>query len=225
MSALFDADGFRLACYAIAALTALVAFVSELRLHRENARTALWPTFWLLQAALLVAMGSAMAVDAADALADLARERARADRWYLDRRSLQVPVVASIVAAWTISTVVAIWRVPPRRRRYLPSAALIGALVSFAAARTVSLHHIDTLLYRRELFDVRLVSVVEIVLLTSVTVATVVTISRGPLDVDRAAEVPSPVSPSAALPSGRPIEYDGLGSRRSSGSAVACDDP
>lgn len=108
---------------------------------------------------------------------------------------------------------------------YLPSAALIGALVSFAAARTVSLHHIDILLDRRELLDVRLASVVEIELLTAVSVATVVTIFRGQLDGDPAEKVRSPVPPSAALPSVRPTEHDGLGSRRSSGSGVTCNDP
>ena len=176
MSSVLDADGFRFACYLVASLTALVAFASELRLRAQTANRALWPTFWLLQAILLTTMGLAMAIDAADSLTDLARTRARSDSWYLDRRSLQVPVVASIGAVWMVSTVVAIWRVPPRRRRYLPSAALVGTLMSFAAMRTVSLHHIDTLLYRRSVADVRIVAVVEIALLVAATIAAAVRI-------------------------------------------------
>jgi hypothetical protein len=171
MSSLLDADGFRFACYLVASLTALVAFASELRVRSQTPSLALWPTFWLLQAILLAAMGLAMANDAADALTDIARSRARSESWYLDRRSLQVPVVASIGVVWIVSTVVAIWRVPPRRRRYLPSAALMGALMSFAAMRTVSLHHIDTVLYRRSLGGIRIVAVVEIALLAATTVA------------------------------------------------------
>ena len=182
MSAVLDTDGFRFACYLVASLTALVACVSELRVRSQTANRALWPTFWLLEAILLTAMGVAMTIDAADSLTDIARSRARSDSWYLDRRSLQVPVVASIGAVWVVSTVVAIWRVPPRRRRYLPSAALIGTLMSFAAMRTVSLHHIDTLLYRRSVADVRIVAVVEIALLTAVTVAAAARIRPSPHD-------------------------------------------
>ena len=182
MSSVLDGDGFRLACYLVASLTALVAFASELRARSQAASRVLWPTFWLLQAILLAAMGVAMAIDAADSLTDIARSRARSDSWYLDRRSLQVPVVASIGAVWVVSTVVAIWRVPPRRRRYLPSAALIGTLMSFAAMRTVSLHHIDTLLYRRSVGGVRIVAVVEIALLAAVTVAAAARIRLSPPD-------------------------------------------
>ena len=186
MSALLDADGFRFGCYVVASLTALAAFASEHRQRRRTSNRTLWPPFWLLQAALLAAMGLAMAADAADALTDLARERARAESWYLDRRSLQVPIVAAIAAVWIASNVLAIWRVPPRRRRYLPPTALIGSVITFAAIRTVSLHHIDTLLYRRDLLGVRIVSVVEIALLvvvTMVTVAAIRPIDRAHVDV------------------------------------------
>ena len=175
MSAVLDTDGFRFACYLVASLTALVACASELRVRSQTANRSLWPTFWLLEAILLTAMGVAMTIDAADSLTDIARSRARSDSWYLDRRSLQVPVVASIGAVWIVSTVVAIWRVPPRRR-YLPSAALVGTLMSFAAMRTVSLHHIDTLLYRRSVGGVRIVAVVEIALLVATTIAAAVSI-------------------------------------------------
>lgn len=189
MSSLLDSEWFRLACYGAAVLIAIVAFGAErLTLGRAEC-PGLWPTFWVLQAMLLAAMGTAMAVDAADTLTDLARARARSEQWYLDRRSLQFPVVAAIATVWMVSTVLAIWRVPPRRRRYLPSAALIGTLVSFAAVRTVSLHQVDTLLYRYAVGGVRLVAVVEISVLTTVFVATVVAISQtGVYAPDRPAE-------------------------------------
>lgn len=176
MSALLDTGGFRFACYVVASLSSLALFVSERNQCRRKANSTLWPTFWLLQSALLAAMGLALAGDAADTLTEVARERARADSWYLDRRSLQVPVVAAIASVWMASTIAAIWRVPARRRRYLPPAVLVGSVVTFAAIRAVSLHHVDTLLYRRDLLGVRFVAVVEIALLVTVTLVTLAAI-------------------------------------------------
>ena len=75
----------------------------------------------------------------------------------------------------------------PSTRRALVT-ALIGSVITFAAIRTVSLHHIDTLLYRRDLLGVRIVSVVEIALLvvvTMVTVAAIRPIDRAHVDVSR----------------------------------------
>jgi hypothetical protein len=172
MSSLLDADGFRFACYLGASLISLAAFFSERRVRGPTTGRALLPAFWLMQAVLLATMGVAMAADAAGALTEFGRDRARADSWYLDRGSLQVPLVMAIVATWCATTVIAIWRVPPRRRRYLPSASLVGTLVSFAAVRTVSLHHVDTLLYRTDVVGVRIVAVVEILLLAAVASVT-----------------------------------------------------
>ena len=138
----------------------------------------LFPAFWLFQAVLLLAMGAALASDAAEAITDLGRERARADSWYLNRRTLQVPIVAAVGVVWLTSTFIAVWRIPPRRRRYLPSVIVVGALVSFAAIRAVSLHQIDSVLYRTDLAGVRIVAILETALLIAVTAAAAASVPR-----------------------------------------------
>jgi hypothetical protein len=178
VSSLLDADAFRFACYVLAATAALVAFLVERRARSASGNPVLFPAFWLFQAVLLLAMGAAMASDAADAITDLGRERARADSWYFNRRTFQVPIVAAVGVAWLTSTFIAVWRIPPRRRRYLPSVVLVGALVSFAAIRAVSLHQIDSVLYRTDLAGVRLVAILEIALLTALTAATAASVPR-----------------------------------------------
>ena len=57
---------------------------------------------------------------------------------------------------------VAVWRVPERRRRYLPAALVVFTLVCFAGIRIISLHQVDTLLYNRPIRGVRIVAIVEL---------------------------------------------------------------
>lgn len=65
-----------------------------------------------------------------------------------------------------MSVVVAIWRVPERRRRYLPAAIVVSSLICFAAIRMVSLHYVDALLYNHPIVGVRIGSIVELGLTT-----------------------------------------------------------
>jgi hypothetical protein len=68
--------------------------------------------------------------------------------------------------------VVALWRVPERRRRYLPMAIVSFSLMCYAGIRVVSLHQVDTVLYRRHIAGAKVGSVVEILGIATAIVVT-----------------------------------------------------
>ena len=154
MSTWVDSTAFVVVLYALAGTTALLLGVIE-RQRGNAAGPRLWPTFWFATGGLLLTMALGRASNVSDLLTDLGRERARSDGWYEVRRSLQAWVVGAVAAVWAVTVAFAIWRVPERRRRYLPTALVVFTLVCFVGIRLISLHQIDTLLDR----DVRGVSI------------------------------------------------------------------
>lgn len=162
--------------YLTAATCAGVRYSLEQRV-REPRPLASWPVYWLLSALLLAFLGLSRATSFGGLVADLGRQQARSEGWYDARRTVQAVAVVAVAAVWLIGVIVAVWRVPPRRRRYLPSVIAISALAAFAAVRVVSLHHIDTILYRRGIGDVRFVAIIETALLL-LTIAAIVFIPR-----------------------------------------------
>jgi hypothetical protein len=147
-----------------------------------------WPTYWFLSAIMLVTMGVARAGALGDLVSEIGRDQARSSGWYESRRTLQAAAVVVVAIVWAIGVLVAIWRVPPRRRRYLPHVLALSTVIAFAAVRIVSLHHVDTVLYRRDIGGVRIVAIAELTLL-AVTLLAALTTSRFPpraeLDVAR----------------------------------------
>jgi uncharacterized membrane protein len=170
MAGVLDAGWLRVVGYSVVASACAIAGVVELR--RPRGSPGRWPTFWLATAVVLVAMGMARAGHAADLVSDVGRRAAERRGWYELRRPVQAVAVAGVAVAWARLVVVAIGRVPERRRRYLPTTVAVITLGCFAIARTISLHHVDTLLYRRDIGGVRVVAVIELLLLA----ATLITI-------------------------------------------------
>ena len=164
MRELIDSGTLRSAGYFVLAALAIVAALRE-HTSVDRERLQLWPRYWVWTALLLLVVGIAHAGELGEVLASLGRREARAAGWYDARRKVQALAVLAVSAGWCITVLVAIWRVPPRRRRYLPSAIAVFTLIAFIAVRVVSLHQIDALLYRRGVHGVRFVSLVELTLL------------------------------------------------------------
>jgi uncharacterized membrane protein len=170
MAGVLDSNAFRVLGYVFAAVICVLTGWRE-RVHVRSERHDLWPTFWYLSAVLLLVLAVGR-VGLGDLLSDFGRHTAREEGWYQTRRKLQAVVVGSFAAAWGIAVLVAIWRVPERRRRYLPAAIVISGLVCFAAIRLVSLHQVDTLLYRRDIGGVHIVAIVETIGIALVLLST-----------------------------------------------------
>lgn len=174
MSDFLDAGSVRVAGYLVVAGVALVLWWSEQR-HPARVEREWWPTYWWTSAALLLSMAAARAGSLGDLVGELGREQVRSGGWYDARRTLQAVSVIAVSALWGLGVIIAVWRVPPRRRRYLPHAVGVSGLVAFAAIRIVSLHQVDALLYRRDIAGVRIVSILELTLLAVTAVAGIVT--------------------------------------------------
>ena len=146
----------------------LVAGLSVSARGRERQRAAnddgVWPPFWWLTAAFLLSLAIARAGDIAEVITGLGRARASDEGWYQARRPIQAAVVGSVGVVWFVSVAAACWRIPERRRRYLPMGIVVVTIAAFVAIRLVSLHQVDALLYNRELASIRVATLIECVL-------------------------------------------------------------
>ena len=161
MADLLNSNGLRVFAYVLASATCLFAWQRE----RESVgpgRPNLWPPFWLLSATLLLAMALARSSDLIAFATELLRDEARAGGWYNERRLLQAGILAALSLTWILTVTIAIWRVPERRRRYLPHAILVFSLVCYGAVRMVSYHYVDAVLYNHPIWGIRIGSLVEL---------------------------------------------------------------
>ncbi len=156
--------------YVIAAAVSFLAAIREARRRRQQ--PWLWPTFWVMSGVLFLALAGARAANLADLATEIGRNEARAHDWYDERRGVQTIAVGMVGAVWLIVVAVALWRIPARRRRYLPAALTTFTLMCFIAARLVSLHQVDAVLYRREIAGVQIGNAAEFTLLLLTVVLT-----------------------------------------------------
>jgi hypothetical protein len=165
----FDSNALRIAGYGAASLAPFLAGRRERPLLRVNPN--LWPTFWFLTSGLFLLMALGRAADFGGIATELGRSEALSHGWYGDRRKFQAVVVGTLGAIWFVVVVVALWRVPERRRRYLPMAIVSFSLMCYAGIRIVSLHQVDAVLYRRHIAGAKVGSVGEILgIATAITV-------------------------------------------------------
>jgi hypothetical protein len=155
-----DSNGLRICGYVA---VAILCFVAARREDRDAPGS--WPPFWILTGFIFLAMAIGRAGDLADLMTEAMRERARSQGWYDRRRHVQGLVVAGLGCGWLISVLLALWRVPARRRRYLPMVVVVLTVGFYALIRIVSLHQVDGLLYRRRAVGVRYGTLIEFGLL------------------------------------------------------------
>ncbi len=153
-----DSNWLRVLAYLTAAATSVLAGVREVRQRGDGS----WPAFWFVMAALLGVMGFGRVGGVGGALSEFGRSEARTAGWYGDRRGPQVVAVAVIGFGWLASTMLVVWRVSQRRRRYLGMALVVLSLICFAALRVVSFHRVDTVLYGRHIHGVKVASLAEL---------------------------------------------------------------
>jgi hypothetical protein len=176
-----DSTTFVVILYAIAGGTAILLGVAERR-HGSATDPTFWPVFWFTTGALLLSMALARASNASEILTDIGRAQARSDGWYETRRVLQAWVIGIVTAVWALTVTFAVWRVPERRRRYLPTAIAVFTLVCFVGIRLISLHQVDALLHDHDLGGVTVGAVVEIALLVSVVIVSARRFPRSTLE-------------------------------------------
>jgi hypothetical protein len=162
MAAALNSNWWQVVTYCLVGALAVGAAIWERHLLRTGDRRDLWPFFWAMTAVVLLTMAIGHAGDFGDLIADYGRRSAYSDGWYETRRTAQTVAVGVVSAVWAVVTAVAVWRFPERRRRYLPMAVITFGLMCFAAIRVISLHQVDSLLYRRHIAGVRIGVLVEL---------------------------------------------------------------
>jgi hypothetical protein len=158
-----DSNDIRVVGYVAVALLMLLARRRERRTPGDA--TGVWPTFWVVTCMFLLAMAVGRVVEAGDLLSSFGRSTAEERGWYTSRRPVQAAVVGTVSMLWFVIVAVALWRTPERRRRYLPAGLMVVTLAAFAGARIVSLHQVDSALYRTHVVGVRVATLTELGLL------------------------------------------------------------
>jgi hypothetical protein len=155
-----DTSWLRSAGYLLVAAAAVWAGLRERRRVQDNPN--LWPTFWYLTGALFLVMGLGRILDIGGIVSEIGRLEAQNGGWYNSRRKYQALLVGAVGGIWFVAVLVALWRVPERRRRYLPMTLLVFTIIGFAGVRVVSLHQIDGLLYRRGIAGLKFSAIFEL---------------------------------------------------------------
>jgi len=165
---LLEDHTFQTTMFVIAALACLYAGSRSLRAAGGWSRRLATPTaFWFLFGSVLLFLAIAKLVGLQHLLGSQVRDFAREDGFYDVRRSYQrlanyaVVGFALLVFAGGIVIWVKKWFV-----MILPLAAIL-VLLAFVAIRAISLHNVDTLLYRTDLLGVRVGALVEVILTSS----------------------------------------------------------
>lgn len=134
--------------YGVVVLACIAAAVTAAR-HRQLPRH--WQT-WLI-VALLFAVFAILRLVAAEELArDAARKFMRASDSYSERRSLQAPMVSTVIVLAGAAALLALyrWNAALRGRRNqarMASLVAVVAMLFLIALRLASLHAVDSLLY------------------------------------------------------------------------------
>jgi hypothetical protein len=174
---LLNGDFVRELGYGLAATVCLLGWRSERRAAAAGADAA-WPALWLSLAAMVGVLMLVRLAQVQYVFTDLGREEARESGLYDLRRLFQVGLIGGLALAWCAAVMVAAWRVPARRRRYLPAIAAASAIIGFAGVRAISLHHIDAVLYNHPLAGLRIVVLVEFALLAGLAAAVLLAVRR-----------------------------------------------
>jgi hypothetical protein len=164
-----NSNATRSAAYAVAGLACLHAWTRARR--HGGVDTDEWPALWLGAAGLLLAMALGRIVDAERFVTEFGRSTARSEGWYGSRRSLQVALFVVVSIAGGVLAYRVVSRMRKRRRQYLLTAVAVSGLALFAAVRFVSLHSVDSVLHRRPIWGVRIVTIAELALVVVTTVS------------------------------------------------------
>ncbi len=161
--------------YLVVGATALVAAWRA----RRSGSSAVVPLFWVACAVFVVLLALSREIDLASRIANEGRHIFRTEGWYPDRRPVQRAAILGIVTAAGVISIcgctILIWR---RFPQLLLGFLAVVALATFLAVRTVSLHDIDALLYRRSVEAVQINAIAELGATAFVGFAAILALAR-----------------------------------------------
>jgi hypothetical protein len=168
---LIESHALRTAIYAAAALACLYAG----RTHVQTAGG--WPrklatpaSFWFSLSAVLLVLALAKLFELQHLVGAYVRDVAREDGFYDVRRAYQRLAIYAVVGICLVTFAGGLWL---WARRWFILAVPLGVVVvllGFVTIRAISLHDVDTLLYRTRFLGAHVGALVEFVLTTSTAV-------------------------------------------------------
>jgi hypothetical protein len=173
-----DSSPSRAGVFLLAAIASALMGRRELDMacsRSDDATTSpLWPQFWFMTSVLVVMIGLGRLLGVGELVAEAGRQESQASGWYESRRPVQAGAVALVAAVWVATVAWTIVRFPARRRRFIAPSVVVTTMLCFVAVRLVSLHHVDTVLYRTEIAGARVVAYLDVVLAAALVVIIVV---------------------------------------------------
>ena len=120
--------------------------------RRESARKAigergLVPGFWLMLAAVMLALGVNKQLDLQSWFTQVGKDLAKSEGWYARRRPVQVAFIGAVALVGMTGVGVVVWWLRGSVRRYRVAVAGMVYLICFVVIRAASFHHIDRLLH------------------------------------------------------------------------------
>jgi hypothetical protein len=168
-----ESHAFRALVYFIAGAASLWAGKSAME---SDAKGVPWLSgqviFWFGLALVLISLGVLKSLEVEQWAARQGRDVAHDQGWYNQRQGYQEVAIAviTVVDGLAFAFGVFTWA---RRWMFLVLPMLVFvALVGFVGVRAISLHQVDTVLYRRHLLDIQISAVIEVTLtLTAAIIA------------------------------------------------------
>jgi hypothetical protein len=147
-----EADWIPLLAYGLAILSGATAAL-------RSRRSAPQRPFWLMLTLVLLVLAALKLLEAQSLLAGEGRELARETGWYGSRRIAQAAIVGFIcLGSLGLYTLAALGF---KDARYLVALTFVFALCAFVAVRGISLHQLDSVLYREQIVGIQLHRILE----------------------------------------------------------------
>jgi hypothetical protein len=173
-----DSSPSRAGILAVAAIAAALVGIREVRMLRTlpngGTRSRLWPQFWFMTSVLVVLIALGRVLGVGDLVSEAGRQESRAAGWYDSRRPVQAAAVGLVAVVWLVTVAWTIVRFPARRSRFIAPSVVVTTMLCFVAVRLVSLHHVDTVLYRTDIAGARVVAYVDVALAVALIVVSAV---------------------------------------------------
>jgi hypothetical protein len=123
--------------------------------------------FWLIVSVVLFVLGTAKLLGLQHLLGGNARELVREEGFYDVRHAYQRLANYAVIAVGLLAFAVGTWIWVRRWTVLALPLGVVVVLVSFVAIRAISLHDVDTLLYRTDVWGVQASAAVEVLLTAS----------------------------------------------------------
>ncbi len=160
LAKLLEAQPLRDISYVAAAIACLL--VGLFLEQRPGKDTRAQANFWLGLTTLLLVLAAMKVIGVQDAVLHRVREFAWDDGWYSSRRPLQAKIIGAILVAVGIFLAIVLYKLHSLRGSLGAPVIAVTFLLTFILIRAISLHQVDSLIYRSDFAGVQVSAIAEL---------------------------------------------------------------